>query len=189
MPVLGWSLLLMDMIMVTRNWMRDQNELKRVFGPLRQLSLPLWLITYCEGTRFTPPKALESQKFCESRGKKPLKHVLYPRHKGFYTTLNQFRMSHVKYVYDFTLIYRSRKDGTLQRAPTPVETHSYGDLGRHYDFHVHVRRFPISEIPEDEESVTQWLETRWQEKDEILEAASVEWTSAAILGNVKTLTT
>lgn len=187
-PVLGWALILMDMIMVTRNWMRDQRELKRVFDPIRALKLPIWLVTYLEGTRYTPQKCLESQRFCESRGKETLQHVLYPRHKGFFTTLTQFRHTHVKFVYDFTLVYYNLDEKKIQRPPTPVETHSYGDLSRHYKFHIHVRRFAIDEIPEEEEAVTQWLEQRWKDKDEVLEAMSREWTSAGILGSTKLLT-
>lgn len=186
-PILGWMLILVDMVMVTRNWMRDQAELKRVFGPLRELKLPIWLVTYCEGTRFTQKKCAESQQFCRARGKKQLDHVLYPRHKGFFTTLSQFRDSHVKHVYDMTLVYR-HETGKMQRAPTPVETHSYGDLSLHYKFHLHVRRFAIADIPQDEDSVTEWLETRWQEKDRVLESMAREWTSAGILGRVTTLT-
>lgn len=167
--------------------MKDQAELKRVFGPLRELKLPIWLVTYCEGTRFTQRKCRESQEFCKARDKKELSHVLYPRHKGFYTTLSQFRGSHVKHVYDMTLVYRDHA-GHMQKAPTPVETHSCGDLSLHYRFHLHVRRFAIVDIPEDEESVTEWLEKRWQEKDRVLESMAREWTSAGILGNVRTLT-
>lgn len=186
-PILGYMLILVDMIMVTRNWMRDHAELQRVFGPIKQLKLPIWLITYCEGTRYTRQKCLESQKFCEARGKKTLDHVLYPRHKGFYTTLTQFRNSHVRHVYDMTLVYRDEK-GNMQRAPTPVETHSYGNLSLHYKFHLHVRRFAIEDIPEDEASVTEWLEERWNEKDRVLEGMKREWTAAGILGHVRTLT-
>lgn len=182
-PVLGWSLLLMNMIMVTRNWMRDQTELYRVFSPIRHLKLPIWLITYVEGTRFTPQKQLLSRQFCESRDKQPLQHVLYPRHKGFFTTVTQFRDSHIKCVYDFTLVYRDAR-GRMQRAPTPVEIHGYGDISKHYTFHVHVRRFKIEDIPKDEESATAWLEARWYEKDEVLVAMNENWTDAEILGKV-----
>lgn len=188
MPVLGWALLLMDMIMVTRNWMRDQRELRRVFDPVRRLKSPIWLVTYLEGTRYTQQKCLESQRFCESRGKNTLQHVLYPRHKGFYTTVTQFRDTHVEHVYDFTLVYWSIANQRIQRAPTPVETHSYGDLSKHYKFHIHVRRFAIADIPEGEEDVTLWLEERWQEKDDVLEAMNREWTAAGILGDVAPLT-
>lgn len=187
-PILGWTLILVDMIMVSRNWMRDKVELSRVFSAVVDLKLPIWLITYVEGTRFTPQKCLESRKFCESRDKTELSHVLYPRHRGFYATLTQFRNTHVKYVYDLTLVYRNIQHGHLQHPPTPVETHSYGDISKHYDFHLHVRRFPIDEIPEEEDAVTSWLENRWIEKDQILSQMDSHWTQAQLLGNVRKLT-
>lgn len=187
-PILGWTLILMDMIMVTRNWMRDRSELKRVFDPIKTQKLPIWLVTYCEGTRYTPEKSTASQEFCKSRGKQPLDLVLYPRHKGFYTTLTQFRDSHVRHVYDFTLVYHNKTANQIQLPPTPVETHSSGDLSRHYKFHIHVRRFAIADIPDDEEAVTKWLEDRWIDKDRLLTDMKREWTSAASLGTVKSLT-
>lgn len=179
---------MMDMIMVTRNWMKDRVELRRVFDPIRKLKSPIWLITYLEGTRFTLAKHLASQAFCDSRGKRKLDHVLYPRHKGFFTTLTQFRRTHVAFVYDFTLVYFNEDERRIQRAPTPVETHSYGDLSAHYKFHVHVRRFAVADIPEEEDAVTQWLEDRWVEKDRIVASMEHEWTSAGILGHVQSLT-
>lgn len=176
------------MIMVTRNWMKDKAELFKVFSPIRQHKLPIWLIAYVEGTRFTPAKKAASQEFCASRGKKPLNFVLYPRYKGFYTTVTQFRNTHIKYVYDFTLVYRAKKGQKLQIAPTPFEVHGYNDISAHYDCHVHVRRYAIEDVPNSEAGVTKWLEDRWYEKDAILKGMNEHWTSARGLGKVKVLT-
>jgi 1-acyl-sn-glycerol-3-phosphate acyltransferase len=185
-PLLGWCLVLMRMIMVTRNWMRDQAELYKVFQPIREYRLPIWLVTYVEGTRFVPFKHKESLKLCKSRGKEPLHHVLYPRQKGFYTMVKEFRHTHIRYVYDFTIVYRDRK-GRLQHAPTPVEVHGHANINKYYSFHVHVRRYAIADIPTSEEGTAKWLEARWYEKDEILVAMRKEWNKASILGEVKQL--
>ena len=34
---------------------------------------------------------------------------------------------------------------------------------------LHIRRFPISELPQDEEELGAWLKARWAEKDELLD--------------------
>ncbi|ORY81901.1 hypothetical protein BCR37DRAFT_398707 [Protomyces lactucae-debilis] len=175
-PILGWAIYLCDMVLVSRNWITDQKELLNVFGPIRKLRLPMWLITYVEGTRFTPKKCKASQEFCESRNKPILKHVLYPRVRGFYATVEQFRTSHIKVVYDLTLVWS--KDGKLHAAPTPVEVHGISDLNKHYKFHVHVRRFNLQDLPQDEAAVAGWLEKRWVEKDQVLEAFAQDFEGA-----------
>lgn len=42
-------------------------------------------------------------------------------------------------------------------------------------FHVHARRFLLEELPYDDEGLAKWLEQRWVEKGEWLEAKRLEW--------------
>ncbi|KAI0226419.1 hypothetical protein L0F63_002167 [Massospora cicadina] len=35
--------------------------------------------------------------------------------------------------------------------------------------HVHVRRFKVADLPRDEDRFSTWLQTRWQEKDDLLD--------------------
>lgn len=47
--------------------------------------------------------------------------------------------------------------------------------GQGYRFHVHARRFPIEELPQDDEGLAKWLEERWVEKGQWLEKKRAEW--------------
>ncbi|KAJ2903810.1 acyltransferase [Zalerion maritima] len=106
-PFLGWGLWAMGMPMVSRNWLRDEKELKRVFEGVIERRWPTWLISFAEGTRFSPLKHAESARFCSANNKPQPKNLLYPRSKGFITTINHLRSApHVKAVYVLTIAYQ-----------------------------------------------------------------------------------
>ncbi|KAK1764703.1 1-acyl-sn-glycerol-3-phosphate acyltransferase [Phialemonium atrogriseum] len=181
-PFLGWGLWAMGMPMVSRKWMRDRLELDRVFGGIVERRWPVWLISFSEATRFTPAKYAESQAWCAANSRPQPQHLLYPRTKGFVATVQHLRRApHVRAVYDVAIAYE--RDGQWHIAPDMWETLSLPHLsrpaaaegGRGFRFHVHVRRFPMEELPTDDEGLATWLEQRWVEKGEWLEAKRVEW--------------
>jgi hypothetical protein len=85
----------------------------------------------------------------------------------------------VKAVYDVAIAYQRR--GRWHAAPDMWETLSLprlsapGGGGQACRFHVHVRRFLVEDLPADDEGLAGWLEKRWVEKGEWLEAKRVEW--------------
>lgn len=207
-PFLGWGLWALGMPLVSRNWLRDKKELEQVFSGITEYKWPTCklplrlqrcvrsgshtglsvleltltgLISYSEATRITPKKYLESQKFCQSTGRPQPQHLLYPRTKGFVTTVQHLRKApHVKAVYDVTIAYQTGKQ--WQQAPSMWETLSAIGLslgrqegGRGHKFHVHARRFLIEEMPQDDEELAKWLEQRWIEKGQWLEDKRLEW--------------
>ncbi|KAI5861863.1 1-acyl-sn-glycerol-3-phosphate acyltransferase [Durotheca rogersii] len=169
-PFLGWGLWAMGMPMVTRNWMRDQRELQRVFGGIVRRKWPTWLISFSEATRFTPQKYEESKIWCSQNGRPQPLHLLYPRTKGFVATVQHLRKApHVKAVYDITIAYQQK--GRFHVAPSMWETLKLSDLSgsEGYRFYIHVRRFPLEELPHLDEELAAWLEQRWIEKGEWLD--------------------
>ncbi|KAL2684994.1 hypothetical protein Neosp_006087 [[Neocosmospora] mangrovei] len=175
-PFLGWGLWAMGMPLVSRNWLRDKNELDHVFSDMVQKAFPTWLISFSEGTRFTPAKYQESIDFCRLASRRQPRNLLYPRTKGFIATVQHLRQApHVKAVYDLTIAYQHQ--GTFQRAPSMWETLSTPELSEQggYKFHVHVRRFPIEALPAKDEDLAAWLEELWMEKGKILEAQEEQW--------------
>ncbi|KAI1504457.1 1-acyl-sn-glycerol-3-phosphate acyltransferase [Biscogniauxia marginata] len=175
-PFLGWGLWAMGMPMVSRNWMRDRRELERVFSGIVDRKWPTWLISFSEATRFTPEKYKESKAWCEKNGRPQPQHLLYPRTKGFVTTVQHLRKApHVKAVYDFTIAYQHK--GHFLEAPNMWETLKLPDIsGAHgYKFHVLARRYPLEELPHTEAELARWLEQRWLEKGEWLESKRAEW--------------
>lgn len=107
-------------------------------------------------------------------------HLLYPRTKGFVATVQHLRRApHVKAVYDLTVAYQH---GTrFQAAPSMWETLSAAGLsdGLGYRFHVHARRFLLTDLPEEDEALAKWLEQRWLEKGQLLEILRQAWVGEA----------
>ncbi|KAF3769301.1 hypothetical protein M406DRAFT_95986 [Cryphonectria parasitica EP155] len=176
-PLLGWGLMAMGMPLVTRNWQHDRRELDRVFHGITHARFPTWLISFSEATRFTPQKHKESQTWCTANNRPQPRHLLYPRTKGFVATVTHIRQTpHVRAVYDLTIAYQRGRE--WQAAPAFWDTLSVPRLseGRAgYRFEVHVRRWPMEELPRDEEELVRWIEQRWVEKGQWLEQKRVAW--------------
>ncbi|KAG9235025.1 hypothetical protein BJ875DRAFT_284676 [Amylocarpus encephaloides] len=175
-PLLGWGIWAMGMPMVSRNWLQDKKELDRVFAGVVVKKWPTWLISFSEATRYTTEKYELARAWCKEN-KKPLpKHLLYPRTKGFVTTVQHLRKApHVKAVYDITIAYGHNHK--FLEAPAIWESLSCGGLSssRGYKFHVDVKRIPLVDLPEDDAGLAKWLEARWIEKGDFLEAKREEW--------------
>ncbi|KAI9756010.1 MAG: hypothetical protein M4579_004055 [Chaenotheca gracillima] len=171
-PFLGWGLWAIGMPLVSRRWLKDQQEMNRVFYGIRNRRLPIWLISYSEAMRFTPERYEEARRWCAANNRPLPKHALYPRTKGFVTTVQQLRQApQVRAVYDVTLAYS--KDGRFLEAPTIWQSLSEPGMsapaGGPWAFHAHVERFALEDLPESDEGLAQWLEDRWVRKGELLE--------------------
>ena len=183
-PFLGWGLWALGMPLVSRRWDRDRRELDRVFQGITnpQRRWPMWLISFSEATRYTPQKYDEAVAWCRSASKQEPSsaYVLHPRTKGFVTTVQHLRQApQVRAVYDLTIAYQ--RGSTFHAAPTMLDTLTVPRLssparnGQGYKFHVHVRRFPLEELPTTDDGLARWLEDRWQEKGLWLEEKKKEW--------------
>ncbi|OAD71325.1 hypothetical protein PHYBLDRAFT_170692 [Phycomyces blakesleeanus NRRL 1555(-)] len=178
LPFFGWGMWLAGFVFVRRNWTKDQKKIKKSFSKIKRMKTPVWIISYLEGSRFTTEKMIECQAFSKERGLPILQHVLTPRTKGFVTCVQEFRNSHVKCVYDFTIAYRHNiknnpSSGFLE-APSMVRLHTRR-LSPEYDFHVHVKRFMIDELPEEEDALSGWVMERYVEKDRFLASLKDDW--------------
>ena len=153
------------------------------------------LVNFSESTRFTQEKYEQSQLWCRETDRRQPQHLLYPRTKGFITTVQQLRQApHVKAVYDLTIAYHNKQDSAgalgeggggsdaFQKPPSIWTTLSTAGLSDRwgYRFHVHVRRFPIESLPEKDEDLATWLEERWIEKGVWLEAKRQSWLSEEV---------
>lgn len=126
------------------------------------------LISYSEATRFTPQKYEGAVAWCKANNKPIPKHTLYPRTRGFIAQVQELRKSeHVQAVYDCTIAYATGKN--FMQAPSMWQSLSVGDLSPEYQFHVHVDRHLLKDLPQDDQALAQWLEARWIEKGERLE--------------------
>ncbi|PLW11821.1 hypothetical protein PCANC_20233 [Puccinia coronata f. sp. avenae] len=176
LPIFGWSMYLIGMVMVTRDWLKDSDSIREAFRGLKQpsgIGKKVWLVSFLEGTRMTPEKLEKSQNFSRKDGKKILNNILAPRTKGFVAAVRELRKSHVTHVYDVTLAYDG--PGGFGKAPDLVTINSMSRLGDKYKLHMHTRRWAIEDLPSDESELKRWVEKVWAEKDELLEGLKTEW--------------
>ncbi|KAI0116854.1 1-acyl-sn-glycerol-3-phosphate acyltransferase [Daldinia grandis] len=147
----------------------------RTFGGIVRRRWPMWLISFGEATRFTPNKYNKSIVWCKQNGRLQPLHLLYLRTKGFATTVQQLRVApHVKAVYDFAIAYHHKDK--FHVAPDMWETLKVPDHSGFYehDFHIHIRRFPLGDLPRMDGELAKWLEQRWVETGEWLDALKTE---------------
>lgn len=163
LPIFGWGMWLMRMPFLKRNWGRDHQRIKEALSPLTCCALPVWLISFVEGTRFSEPKLKAAQQFAETQSLRPPKLCLLPRCKGFSSTVKALRSSHIKHVYNVTLAYYHKSKG-WGHAPSPMDILS-GAISD-YRVHIDVERIPLSVVPEEPEN---FLYLLFEEKDSLLQ--------------------
>jgi len=174
LPAFGWGMYFMRMIFVKRDWTSDKKRIEETFSEIKKLDNDYWIVSYLEGSRITPEKLKASQEFSKKRGYPILDNVLIPRTKGFIATLHSFRDTKVKYVYDLTLVYGHEKRGYGVYPSIPRIFMGRIDTG--YRFHIHIKRIPISSIPDDDEEITKWCINLYKEKNDFLEEMKHNWT-------------
>ena len=155
-PGIGWGMLFLDCPFVKRDWEKDREYVTRIFAKFLRYRIPVWLISFAEGTRITETKVAKSQEFARSRGLMPTRHVQIPRTKGFVASVRGLR-SHLDAVYDLTIAY-----------PDGVPTLWQFIKGYTARVYLHVRRFAIQSLPEEDEQLAGWVIQRFQEKDDLL---------------------
>lgn len=157
-PGFGWGIYLLDSLLISRNWLADQNLINQTFAKLKNRKLPFWVVSFLEGTRLTPAKFAESQEYARKKDLPVLNHLLVPRTKGFVATVSQLR-TELDAIYDVTYAYQGKQvpgvvDFAMRRLP---------------DLHFHIRRFPMKDIPTDPDALTQWCIQLFVQKDALLE--------------------
>jgi len=156
-PGIGWGMQFLNCPFMRRDWMKDRQTIDRTFATLVQERIPMWLVSFAEGTRVTPGKIRQTAEWAAEQGISPTRHVLIPRTKGFVATVEGLR-EHLHAIYDVTI-------GYVEGVPT-LWQHITGQVRR---VHVHVRRYPAVELPRIPQELSTWLIERFQEKDELLE--------------------
>lgn len=156
-PGAGWGMVFLDCPFVKRNWAADRESIARTFSRLVQGRVPVWLILFPEGTRITPQKLSKSNDYARAHGHQTHRHLLLPRTKGFAASVQGLR-SHLDAVYEITIGY-----------PTGVPTLWQYCRGFVRVAHLHVRRFPVGDMPANDDELSRWLIDRFQEKDRLLE--------------------
>lgn len=156
-PGIGWGMQFLNCPFLRRDWTRDRETIDRTFATLVRERIPMWLVSFAEGTRVTPGKIVKNAEWAAARGIAATRHVLTPRTKGFVATVEGLG-EHLNAVYDITI-------GYVDGVPT-LWQHIKGSVKR---VHVHARRYPVANLPTVPEELGTWLIERFREKDELLD--------------------
>jgi 1-acyl-sn-glycerol-3-phosphate acyltransferase len=142
-PGPGWGMLFIDCIFVKRNWNRDRAGIEALFSKFMAEQIPIFLVSFLDGTRLKPKKLKRAQEFARERG------LYVPQH------------SHLDAVYDLTLAY--------ERKPVPSLVDCFAVRVQIID--IHVQRIPMDELPiGDEAALEAWVQASYRAKDERLAA-------------------
>jgi 1-acyl-sn-glycerol-3-phosphate acyltransferase len=156
-PGIGWGMLFLDCLFIKRNWAADKAGIEKVFRGLRAGKVPAWIVSFAEGTRFTPAKQVRSVEYARKHGRPELHHVLLPRTKGVIATLDGMG-KHAHAVYNITIGYHG-----------PVPTLGQYFLGRATDVSLNISRTSLADLPATNEERTDWLFEQYKLKDSLLE--------------------
>ncbi len=158
LPGVGWGMLFIDCVFLKRDWTRDRGFVMDLFAKFEREDIPLFLVSFLEGTRLTQAKQARAQAFAADRGLHVPQHTLVPRTKGFVATMHGLR-GHLDAVYDVTLGY-----------PDGVPSLFDCFVAKPRRIEVHVSRFPIDSISSDDEAMEEWVFERYEEKDRLMAA-------------------
>jgi len=155
MPGIGWGMKFLDCVFVKRDWAKDSEQIEALFKKYKESQIPLFLVSFLEGTRVNSHKLSEAQEYAKAHNLHIPQHSLVPRTKGFIASIHGLR-EHLDAVYDITL-------GYPQNTTPNLITLSTARVER-YD--IHIKRYPINALPTDETSLNEWIMERFKEKDQ-----------------------
>ncbi|CAF3968300.1 unnamed protein product [Adineta steineri] len=162
-PILGWSWHFTESIFLRRVWENDKKVLEHDIQQLLNGYPDHYYFTFlmaCEGTRFTESKRIESMKYAREKNLPELKYHILPRTRGF-TMIMHGAQGKIPAVYNFMLTFT--KDSAKPTFRTLLKGHTC-------KAQMCIRRYPISEIPyDDEKKCANWLQEVFQEKDRMFE--------------------
>ncbi len=156
-PGFGWGMTFLDCLFVKRDWTADRAHIDQVFRRVVSGRVPLWLISFSEGTRLSAEKLARARHYAAEHALTLPRHVQLPRAKGFVASVTGLQ-GHIHAVYDVTIGYVDGLPSLWQWAK-----------GEMREVHLHVRRFAAAELPSAPEALAEWLRERFEEKDERLE--------------------
>ena len=161
-PGPGWGMFFLDCLYVKRNWLSDRQKIDSTFKKFRTHKIPIWIVSFLEGTRITPEKLAHSQSFMKRRGLPITNNVMAPRTKGFIASVTSLR-SELQAVYNLTLHYPSGIPNLWQLFN--------GDCK---EVTIHVKRTAIEDIPEADSDLESWIQNEYLAKDRLIDKLNLE---------------
>ncbi|KAI8421822.1 hypothetical protein MSG28_009771 [Choristoneura fumiferana] len=156
-PGMGWIMQLNFFLYVKRNWREDQLSLAQFVDYHKRLGCQPRVVLFPEGTDLSEDNKRRSEIFATAHNLLLYEYVLHPRTTGFAALCSRLR-PRLASVYDATLAYD---------APAQTEADLLrGTIPRHIYFYC--KRYPIEDLPHEDDLLKSWLNDRWREKESSL---------------------
>lgn len=168
-PLYGWYFYRHGSVYVRRRGQFQSHIAANQLNYLSNLDVPVWMVIFPEGTRYTPNKRSvieKSRNFAIQHGLQPFEHVLTPRIKGVKLALDYLRQKKLNAVYDVTIAYDQSKLRN-KRIEAP-DMFSYVCCPPRTKLFVHLKRIAIENVPVVEIEQEKWLHDRFAEKENLL---------------------
>ena len=169
-PGFGWCMWLLNWPLLKRNWAGDKLYLQQKLRAYGQIdNVPLSLLIFPEGTRWTEQKHAAAVEYAKERKLHVPVHTMIPRYKGFQALVRGLD-GVATHIYDITLAYNgfqlpkgSKGPGYFNLFIQNVTTER-----KMCEFHMHVRRIKLSDLPKDDAKLKEMLFQWFAEKDTLL---------------------
>ncbi|KAJ2674855.1 hypothetical protein IWW42_001357 [Coemansia sp. RSA 1085] len=162
-PVFGWGMQFLDFIFLKRKWADDKQTFTDHMQRIVAHTDPAWLLIFPEGTVICEKRTAISDKYAEKMGLRRPEHTLLPRVSGSRVCLSQLR-PRIQYLYDFTIAYEGLKAGDIPEDEYGLVS-MYGKCVYPREIHIHIKKYPVADIPDDEEGFSKWMHNVFVEKD------------------------
>uniref|UniRef100_A0A7S0MU81 1-acylglycerol-3-phosphate O-acyltransferase n=1 Tax=Pyramimonas obovata TaxID=1411642 RepID=A0A7S0MU81_9CHLO len=187
-PVFSWGLKASGFLFLSRTWETDRIHIKKWAQAMGRDKIPMYLVLYPEGTRYTERRKVKSDEIAKEKGM-PLfeSELLLPRTKGL-VLLVQCISSYVTCILDMTIAY-AKKDGTLLKGSemgTSVLKKVASGQSPMATVHIHFKRHQMKDLPPEEDKLADWCQEAWRQKDTLLTTLARTGSFPSPLTNVST---
>lgn len=159
-PGPGWAMQNVMFFFLKRRWEEDEGYMNRILNYFIDISYPLQLLIFPEGTDFCEESKAKSDSFARKNNLPTYDYCLHPRVRGFTFLVEKMRYKGLKAVHNVTVGYpRNVCHGELDllRGNFPEE------------IHFHLERHPADSLPLDTRDLEDWCTKKWAEKEKQLE--------------------
>uniref|UniRef100_A0A915C8L6 Phospholipid/glycerol acyltransferase domain-containing protein n=3 Tax=Parascaris univalens TaxID=6257 RepID=A0A915C8L6_PARUN len=161
LPGAGFGMAANHFIFLQRHIDEDKRRFSNAIDYYVAMRRNYQILLFPEGTDKSPWTSEKSREYAKKNGLRDLKNVIYPRSAGITYLITKMRQcNYISCIYDVTVAYpvnvvQSEIDLVLKgQCPEKV----------HFD----IRRIDISQVPQNEHDIAEWLNRLWIMKDEKL---------------------
>ncbi|CAF3107039.1 unnamed protein product [Rotaria socialis] len=161
-PGPGWAMQHAGYLFLDRIWEKDQETMKNISGYYKSCQSPLSILIFPEGTNLTEQTKIKSNEYAakQTSFNGSYEYCLHPRLNGFKFLLNSMRSNEIlDAIDDVTIGY----EGAIPEAEIDLLKGHIPSI-----IHFHVKRYELDTLPQTDEGIGEWLQSRWEQKEKHL---------------------